>query len=617
MASSHHKVCISLRAIVFYLGESRVNAPVIALLTHKRLALTDRSGLHLDQCVREGVGKMRRRLAVLGVAAVLAPAGAGAQTVPGRLPGSVEPGRPSIPAPLEELRKAPKAQLQFSIPAQRKGAPAAGSADLRFPLARIAVEGASVFDPETLFAGDIAALVARPVTLAEISALADRIQARYLELGYGLTRVFVPAQELRDQTITIRVIEGHLERVRVEGGGARERARVEARLADALAARPARVDLIERGLLLVDDLPGVTVTGLIRPGDSFGAAELLTGYTETPYALVAGIGNRGSDFAGPWSAFVDLAANSPFGLGEQLGMTLSATPQVREQRSANARWVQPLAGSGLSLSTNANYSRGRPGAALKPFAVATQSYGAGQRLSLPLIRSRARNLTVEAGWNAQTARVELLNLPFSRDRWRSVDSRISYSQLKFLGGDLFAQAGVTQGLDVAGATARADTDASRLKPDPWYTKFNAELAVGYRLPADIGATLTVAGQYTPDTLLAGEEFALGGSRFGRGYNGGDLSGPSGIGAGLELRRSWNPGIERVDGVTFYGFADTGRVWDSVAASTHLLSAGGGVRLGLFGKASLSAELARTLRSLPLPGAGGRRTRLFIDLTVQV
>lgn len=551
------------------------------------------------------------------MAAVLTPAMASAQNLPDHLPGAAEPGRPGLPAPLEELRKVPKAQLQFSIPAQRKGAPAAGTGDLRFTLTRIAVEGASAFDPETEFAEDIKTTIARPVTLADVAALADRIQARYLALGFGLTRVFVPAQEIKDQTITIRVIEGHLEKIRVEGGSPGDRARAEARLADAVAARPARVDLIERGLLLIDDLPGVAVTGLVRPGDSFGAAELLVGYTVTPYALVAGVGNRGSDFTGPWSAFVDLAANSPFGLGEQIGVTLSATPQIREQRSANGRWVQPLAGSGLNLTTNLNYSRGRPGAALKPFAVATESYGVGQDLSWPLIRSRARNLTLEAGWNLQRANVELLALPFSRDQWRSLDARISYSQLHFAGGELFAQAGVTQGLDIAGATERGDARASRLHPDPGYSKFNAEIAYGRALFADIRATLTVAGQYTPDTLLAGEEFALGGSRFGRGYDSGDLSGPNGVGGGLELRRAFNPGIGHVDGLTLYGFVDAGRVWDSVAASTHLVSAGGGVRLGLFGKANLSTELARTLRSLPLPGAEGQRTRLFVDLTVQI
>lgn len=560
---------------------------------------------------------MWARVALFSMVSLLASTDVVAQTPPARLPGAVEPGRPSVPGPLEETRKPPKATLQFTIPTQRKGAAATGAADLRFPLRRVLIEGATAFDPASAFAVDISRLTSQPSTLAEVTALADLIQARYLAMGLGLTRVFVPAQEIKDQSITIRVIEGHLAKVRVEGGDQRVRARVEARAADALAARPARVDLIERALLLVDDLPGVNVTGLIRPGDSFGAAELLVGYREVPYALVAGIGNRGSEFAGPWSGWVDAAVNSPFGWGEQIGVTLSATPQISEQRSANGRWLQPLVGSGLSLTTNANYSRGRPGAALKPFAVATESWGLGQRLALPLIRSRARNLTIEAGWNAQAARVELLANPFSKDQWRSVDAKVTYSQLNWLGGELSAQAGITQGLDIAGATGRSDGNASRADVEPWYSRFNAEIGYSTRLPAGFAASLTIGGQYTPDNLLAGEEFALGGSKFGRGYNGGDLSGPNGLGGGLEVRRGFNPEVPRIDGVSLYGFLDGGRVWDSIAANTHLLSTGGGVRIGLFGKASLNAEVARTLRSLPLAGAEGRQTRLFIELTVQL
>lgn len=561
---------------------------------------------------------MRSALPALLSISVLAATGATAQTAPSvQLPGSVEPGRPTVPAPLEEQRRAPKAQLQFSIPTQRKGAAPAAGADLRFPLKRIAVEGASVFDPATLFADKIAELTSRPVTLAEVAALADAIQARYLALGLGLTRAFVPAQEIKDGSITIRVIEGHLARVRVEGGGAGDRERVEGRLADALAARPAQVGLIERGLLLVDDLPGVTVTGLIRPGDEFGAAELLVGLDRAPYAMVAGVGNRGSDFAGPWSGFVDLAANGFLGWGEQIGVTLSATPEVDEQRSANLRWQQPLAASGLSLTSTGNYSRGRPGAALKPFAVATESVGVGQRLSWPVIRSRARNLTLEAGWNLQHATVEILNAPFSRDDWRTLDVRATYSGQHIAGGDLFATAGVTRGLGTLGATGKGSLEGSRPGTDADFTKLSGEIGYGLRLPAGLGATLTLAGQYSPDVLPAGEEFALGGTRFGRGYNGGDLSGPKAIGGGLELRRGFDPGLPFVDAMVPYAFLDSGRVWDSIAADTHLLSAGGGLRMGIASKASLTMEVARTLRALPIPGADRRRTRLFVDLTVQL
>lgn len=548
---------------------------------------------------------------------MLAAGSAVAQQTPVQLPGSVEPGRPSLPGALEEARRAPKAQLQFSIPAQRKGTPAGAAADLRFTLSRVVIDGAQAIAVETEFADALAGLCARPVTLGEVSAVADTIQARYLAAGYGLTRVFVPAQEIKDGTITIKVIEGHLEKVRVEGGAADDRARVEARLAPALAARPAEVPLIERGLLLVDDLPGVTVTGLIRPGDAFGAAELHVGVERTPWALVAGIGNRGSDFAGPWSGFVDLATNDVLGLGEQLGATLSATPQIDEQRSASLRWSQPLSGSGLTLTSNGNYSRGRPGAALKPFAVATENYGFGQRLSWPLIRSRARNLSLEAGWNAQRATVQILNAPFSRDDWRSVDIRAIFTAQNLAGGDVLAMGGITRGLALLGATEKGSLKASRPGVEPGFTKFSGELGYARQIGAGITASLSVGGQYSPDTLPAGEEFALGGNRFGRGYNGGDLAGPSGIGGGLELRRRFDPGIPYVDGVTPYAFVDSGRVWDSIAANTHLVSAGGGLRIGLAGKASLLLEGARTLRALPIPGAGKERTRLFVDLTVQL
>jgi len=548
---------------------------------------------------------------------MLAAGSAVAQQAPVQLPGSVEPGRPSLPAPLEEARRAPKAQLQFSIPAQRKGAPAGAAADLRFTLSRVVIDGAQAILVEAEFAEALAGLLGRPVTLGEVSAVADAIQARYLAAGYGLTRVFVPAQEIKDGTITIKVIEGHLEKVRVEGGTADDRARVEARLAPALEARPAEVPLIERGLLLVDDLPGVTVTGLIRPGDAFGAAELHVGVERSPWGLVAGIGNRGSDFAGPWSGFVDLAANDALGFGEQLGATLSATPEIDEQRSANLRWLQPLSGSGLTLTSNGNYSRGRPGAALKPFAVATENYGFGQRLSWPLIRSRARNLSLEAGWNVQRATVQILNAPFSRDDWRSVDIRVLFTGQHLLGGDVFAMGGITRGLAILGATDKGAVTASRPDVEPGFTKFSGELGYATQIGAGISASLTFGGQYSPDTLPAGEEFALGGNRFGRGYNGGDLSGPSGIGGGLELRRRFDPGIPYVDSITPYGFIDGGRVWDSIAADTHLVSAGGGLRIGLGGKASLMLEAARTLRALPIPGATRERTRLFVDLTVQL
>ena len=50
-------------------------------------------------------------------------------------------------------------------------------------------------------------------------AIANRITARYRNDGYILSQAVVPRQDLRDGTLHIRVVEGFVNRVTVEGDG--------------------------------------------------------------------------------------------------------------------------------------------------------------------------------------------------------------------------------------------------------------------------------------------------------------------------------------------------------------------------------------------------------------
>ena len=53
-----------------------------------------------------------------------------------------------------------------------------------------------------------------------------------------------------------------------------------------------------------------------------------------------------------------------------------------------------------------------------------------------------------------------------------------------------------------------------------------------------GAAVSFGGQYSPDILPIAERISFGGSRFGRGYQAGEVTGDSGIGAAVELNYSW-------------------------------------------------------------------------------
>lgn len=559
-----------------------------------------------------GLGKFMGVAAPAAALALAHVGGAAAQAIPDRLPGAAEPGRQAPQAPAAP--KTPEAKLQFSIPTQRKGADKPG-AEIKFTLKRILVEGATVVGPD--FYDPLAAkLLGRPVTLAEVAALADEIQARYLELGHALTRAYVPAQELADGTIRIKVIEGYVSRLLVDGASPGLRERIESRLQPALESRPARVPELERGLLLADDLPGATVSGLLRPGDQFGAAELLVKVDEDRYGGIVGTTNRNSRFAGPWTAYADLFANGVAGLGEQVGVTLSGTPKDDEQRAASLRYLQPVTADGLSLLTTGSYSKGAPGASLKPFAVETRSWSVGQRAAYPIFRSRLRNAAVELGWTVNRSKVDLLGSPFNLDRWRTVDARVTWSDASFRKGTLYASLGVVQGLDLLNASDTGKGDlTSRDNIRPEFTKLTAELERGVVLAEGLTTLVNIAGQYSARPLVSGEEFTLGGARYGRGYNNGDLSGPRGLAVTWETRYALETGSTLVPALTLYGFADWARVWGSIALNDELASVGGGVRAELPWGVTLGLEVAQPLEKLALPGVRDPGTRYFLDLSV--
>ena len=148
-----------------------------------------------------------------------------ASTDPGRLRGRIEapPATPDA-SRLPELRGAGQAQVPESVRA------------LRITLSAIQVEGSTVYNAEQLQALT-SPYVGREITGAEIYALAQALTTRYRNDGYFLSDVIVPPQSLVGGVLSLRVIEGHIASVRVEGDP-RLREQLQAIGAQIRAARP-------------------------------------------------------------------------------------------------------------------------------------------------------------------------------------------------------------------------------------------------------------------------------------------------------------------------------------------------------------------------------------------
>src|SRR5580693_2430024 len=191
--------------------------------------------------------------------------GAFGQTVPALpgaiLPGAVQPGRDR---PLPEAPSQP--DFDFSIEAPQRSAVGRSVDQVHFTLKDIQVTGARAL-PVSSFKRFYQDLLGKDVTLANILDVADKIEQAYRDAGYILVRAYVPPQRVRDGVFVINVVEGQLAHATVQGGEPDTQDQVKAYLQHSIGVTPLPSVTMERSLLLSNDLPGVTASGVLRPSE--------------------------------------------------------------------------------------------------------------------------------------------------------------------------------------------------------------------------------------------------------------------------------------------------------------------------------------------------------------
>ncbi len=550
--------------------------------------------------------------AALTMSLCLVATGAAAQQAPPALPGSIDTGRAINPNQLLQAPQAPSAAVKFSFPAQNKGSTAKSGSGLKFVLQRITVTGASLVGPD-FYDPLIKELVGRKIGLAEVVALADAIQAQYLALGYPLTRAYVPPQEIAGGTIRIAVLEGHVGKVEVEGVEGATAERLKAVVSPILESNPTDLATIERALLLAGDRPAMAVTGVLQPGTEPGVADLVLTASERPLVASMGVSNRGTDYVGPWTSYADVAFGNQFGLGEQIGITLSGTPSSPGQRSVTMRYLQPIGSDGVVSTITGSFSKGKPAESLSEYDVRTESYSIGQNITYPLVRSRRENVLIDFGWTVQSSVVNLLSARYTKDDWRTVSLKGTYAEAGFLKGGTVITGGIVQGVPVFGTNSASAGEGSRTGARSFFSKFVVDSQRVQNLPYGFSLAVNVAAQYSALPLFSAEEFSLGGARFGRGYNSGDLTGTNGLGLSGELRYPIVLDDDRVASLVAYSFYDWGRVWRSTVTDPHLASAGAGFRTVLTSGETINIEVAQRLRALDVTGAEHVGTRVLVEV----
>ena len=182
--------------------------------------------------------------------------------------------------------------------------------ELSLKLSSVTAEGSTVYAKDEL-ARLYEDRVGQEIALAEVFRIADKITAKYRSDGYILSRAIVPPQTIEDGTVRIKIIEGFINEVRIEGEFSERQPLLNAYADKITSSRPLSIKDLERYLLLIRDLPGIKSEATITPAQSIpGASDLVIFIKYKKADGFVRLDNRGSKFNGPAQLWIGGGFNS-------------------------------------------------------------------------------------------------------------------------------------------------------------------------------------------------------------------------------------------------------------------------------------------------------------------
>lgn len=380
---------------------------------------------------------------------------------------------------------------------------------MTFQLHQIILQGNTLL-PTTTLAPLVDNLQGRTVTLADLQQGASRITALYQKHGYPLAYAYLAAQKIKDGIVTITVVEPHYDHVAITGNSRLDPAEARRTLALQPGA-PITQSALDRGLLLLNQTPGIRVAGTLVPGATPGTSTLEARLSDTP-AVRGSVSadDYGSPFTGRTRALANVSLDNPFGYGSQLSANaLTTAGGLIHAGGFSAQSPDVGRGGRFGIyASRTNYRLGGTFAALQESGRAAQ---VGVDFSIPLILQPGRILQ---------ARVDLL-----RNRFRATSavvglndrSHVDLLRVTLNGAIADTTGGLTSGgvvltrgnlhLDTASA-AIADAAAARTAGSFWTTQ--VQVARTQPLPAGLSFKADLSGQLSSKNLNDSEKFYLGG-----------------------------------------------------------------------------------------------------------
>jgi len=378
----------------------------------------------------------------------------------------------------------------------------------------------------------------RAVGFGELQKAAAAVATAYRDAGW-VVQAYLPKQEIDGGVVTIQVVEAVLGKVQVETNG-KVRASQQAVRGIALAAQPAgqplNGDAIDRSLLVIDDLPGVSAQGFLKAGQNNGETDLVLQLEPEPLvAGNAGVDNTGSHSTGENRVTLALYGNSLLGIGD-----LATANAIHTQGSDYVRldFSAPLGYRGMRVGINHSQLRYRVTAdEFDTLGLKGRSASTGVDVNYPLVRSRLRNLYATFDVDHKTYFNQSNGVATSDYDVNVASIGLSGNMFDELwgGGSTWGGVSLSSGkLDLDGSPNQA-ADAASVNSAGSFQVLRYNIRRQQLILPKLTLTAGLTGQFANRNLDSSEKIYLGGISDVRAYPASEAGGSDGNVINLELR----------------------------------------------------------------------------------
>ncbi|MBT9584851.1 ShlB/FhaC/HecB family hemolysin secretion/activation protein [bacterium] len=446
-----------------------------------------------------------------------------------------------------------------------------------------------VLEGNTLISSDELGTVLDPyqgkeLTLPQMKDVAREVTAYYHKKGFMLVKAIIPKQAFDSTRVRLKVVEGRLGNVVVEGAEHYDPDWIRERFLASYQDGALRRDDFVQGLILLNEFSDLKVKATLKPGQELGSVDALLKVEDAlPVHFGVDYNNYGTQQTGINRAGLTFDAGNVVNQGDQFNLRGVIGFPASGTNFFQAVYSTPVGLDGTQLS--GTYQNG----------AFTVSQGLGAILDIrgranvytlavahPLDRSFEHSSNLGASLSYKDVSNDFFGgaLPFTRDQYAT--ARLTYQEdWRGVSGRTLLQTSWTQGL---GGTGSGDPLVSRNGASGGFGKLNLELGRVQNLQPGLYGILRGSAQLATQPLYVAEQFALGGPDTVRGFAQAELLGDEGYLVSAELR--WSPIEEEPDRFQLAFFVDHGGVSlkragpGDLPRGAKLTGAGLGFRLGL-------------------------------------